>query len=242
MKIARNCLRVLTVLLAAASLLMFFFTFAEIRFSGSDVVLGVSGAEMSFGADVTSRVPDLDAGVAASLYKSAWFTIGLIWAALTTLIAALGFKFKKCFKAAPVLSLLGGVLMLVLVLGKGATYVDVGNLSTLFTIESISMSLFAVLSCVFSFAAVLSGVGQILVNDRIEVLESKGAKVSIPKRIARFFRDYKGEIKKIVWPTGKSVLRNTIVVLVMCLIVGAFIWLLDWGLSSLLKFILNSAA
>ena len=39
MKIARNCLRVLTVLLAAASLLMFFFTFAEIRFSGSDVVL-----------------------------------------------------------------------------------------------------------------------------------------------------------------------------------------------------------
>ena len=65
MKIARNCLRVLTVLLAAASLLMFFFTFAEIRFSGSDVVLGVSGAEMSFGADVTSRVPDLDAGVAA---------------------------------------------------------------------------------------------------------------------------------------------------------------------------------
>lgn len=242
MKIARNCLRVLTVLLAAASLLMFFFTFAEIRFSGSDVVLGASGAEMSFGADVTSRVPALEAGAVANLYKSGWFMIGLIWAALTTLIAALGFKFKKCFNAAPVLSLLGGILMLVLVLGKGATYVDVGNLDTLLTIESISMSLFAVLSCVCSFGATLSGVGQILVNDRIEVLESKGSKISIPKRIARFFRDYKGEIKKIVWPTGKSVLRNTIVVLVMCVIVGAFIWLLDWGLSSLLKLILNSAA
>ena len=242
MKIARICLRVLTVLLAAASLLMFFFTFAEIRFSGSDVVLGVSGAEMAFGADVTSRVPELDAGVIANLYKSSWFTIGLIWAALTTLIAALGFKFKKALKAVPVFSLLGGILMLVLVLGKGATYVDVGNLNSLFTIDSISMSLFAVLSCVFSFVSALSGIGQILVNDHIEVLESKGAKIGIPKRIARFFRDYKGEIKKIVWPTGKSVLRNTLVVLVMCIIVGAFIWLLDWGLSSLLELILNSAA
>lgn len=242
MKIARNCLRVLTVLLAAASLLMFFFTFAEIRFSGSDLVLGVSGAEMSFGADVTSRVPELEAGVTANLYKSSWFTIGLIWAALTTLVGALGFKFKKCFKAVPVLSLLGGILMLVLVLGKGAKYIDVQNLASVLTIESISVSLFAVLSCVFSFAATLAGVGQILANDRIEVLESKGAKISIPKRIARFFRDYKGEIKKIVWPAGKTVLRNTIVVLVMCLLVGAFIWLLDWGLSSLLKFILNSAA
>ena len=139
MKIARICLRVLTVLLAAASLLMFFFTFAEIRFSGSDVVLGVSGAEMAFGADVTSRVPELEAGVTASLYKSSWFTIGLIWAALTTLIAALGFKFKKALKAVPVFSLLGGILMLVLVLGKGATYVDVGNLNSLLTIESISI-------------------------------------------------------------------------------------------------------
>ena len=129
-----------------------------------------------------------------------------------------------------------------MVLGKGAAYVDVRNISTLFTVESISMSLFAVLSCVFSFGAVLSGAGQILVNDHIEVLESKGAKASIPKRIARFFRDYKGEIKKIVWPTGKSVLRNTLVVLAMCLIVGAFIWLLDWGMSELVKLILNTAA
>ncbi len=242
MKVARNFLRILTVALVAASLLMFFFTFAEIRFTGSDVVFGASGAELAFGGDVTSRVPALGDGVTADLSQSTWFTVGLLWAGLTTLVAALGFKFKKCFTAAPFLALLGGVLMLVLVLGKGATYIDVRPLDTLLTISSVSISLYAVLSCVFSFVATIVGVGQIFLNDHIEVLESKGAKISLPKRIARFFRDYKGEIKKIVWPTGKSVLRNTVVVLIMCLLVGAFIWLLDIGLSNLLELILNSAA
>ncbi len=47
-------------------------------------------------------------------------------------------------------------------------------------------------------------------------------------KIVRFFRDIIGEIKKIVWPTGKSVVKNTVVVIIMCLIVGAFIWLFDF--------------
>lgn len=61
----------------------------------------------------------------------------------------------------------------------------------------------------------------------------------IAKNIARFFRDLRGEMKKVVWPTKKQVLNNTIVVIVVMLVVGVIIWGLDAGLSAGLKFLLN---
>ncbi|MBC8570982.1 preprotein translocase subunit SecE [Zongyangia hominis] len=59
---------------------------------------------------------------------------------------------------------------------------------------------------------------------------------NIAKRIGRFFRDFKGESKKIVWPTKKQVVNNTIVVIVMMLIVGAFIW----GVDALMSLLVNA--
>jgi preprotein translocase subunit SecE len=55
--------------------------------------------------------------------------------------------------------------------------------------------------------------------------------VRIAKAIAKFFKDLKGENKKIVWPSAKTVLKNTGIVLAVVLIVGAAIWLVDFGLS-----------
>lgn len=37
----------------------------------------------------------------------------------------------------------------------------------------------------------------------------------------------KAELKKIVWPTPKSTVNNTVAVLIFMLIVGVFIWCLD---------------
>ena len=37
-------------------------------------------------------------------------------------------------------------------------------------------------------------------------------------RMAKYFRDTKGEFKKIVWPTFPTVLRNTGVVLALCVV------------------------
>ena len=45
--------------------------------------------------------------------------------------------------------------------------------------------------------------------------------------IARYFRELRSELKKVVWPTPKQVLRNTMIVLACVLIVGVFIWMLD---------------
>lgn len=51
-------------------------------------------------------------------------------------------------------------------------------------------------------------------------------------RISKWFREMKAELKKVVWPTKKQVLQNTLVVIVSVLVVGAFIWVFD-ALSSL---------
>ena len=47
------------------------------------------------------------------------------------------------------------------------------------------------------------------------------------KRIAKWFREMKSELKKVVWPTKKQVLNSVIVTLVCVLIVGIFIWVFD---------------
>ena len=57
--------------------------------------------------------------------------------------------------------------------------------------------------------------------------------------IARYFRELKSELKKVVWPTPKQVLKNTLIVLACVLVVGVFIWLFDLvarlGIDSLIS-------
>jgi len=50
-------------------------------------------------------------------------------------------------------------------------------------------------------------------------------------RISRSFRDMKGEMKKVVWPTKKQVINNTLIVLAFVAVSGIFIWGLDSILS-----------
>ncbi len=54
------------------------------------------------------------------------------------------------------------------------------------------------------------------------------------KRMAKYFRDVKGEFKKIIWPTLPAVVRNTGVTLAVCIILGAVICLIDFGLDFLI--------
>lgn len=53
------------------------------------------------------------------------------------------------------------------------------------------------------------------------------------KSIGKYFRELKSEIKKISWPTAKDTTKNMVITLVAILVVGVFIWVLDFGLSSL---------
>ena len=48
------------------------------------------------------------------------------------------------------------------------------------------------------------------------------------KKFAKWFREMKSELKKVVWPSGKQLLNNTIIVLVAVLIVGVIVCLFDF--------------
>jgi preprotein translocase subunit SecE len=61
------------------------------------------------------------------------------------------------------------------------------------------------------------------------------------KRVSKFFRDTKGEVKKMVWPTPDTVFRNTGVVLVTILIIGLFVVGLDFVFVNLLSLIMSVA-
>lgn len=62
------------------------------------------------------------------------------------------------------------------------------------------------------------------------------------KKIGKFFKDCKGEIKKIVWPTPKSVFKNMGVVVLTMVILGLFIFLLDTAFMRLLGLVMSVAA
>ena len=51
------------------------------------------------------------------------------------------------------------------------------------------------------------------------------------KAIVRFFKDLRGETKKIVWPDGKTVFKSTLVVLAVIAVFTVLIWVIDFGLS-----------
>ena len=46
--------------------------------------------------------------------------------------------------------------------------------------------------------------------------------------IAKYFRELRSELKKVVWPTPKQVGKNSLVVAACVLVVGVFIWLFDF--------------
>ena len=58
-------------------------------------------------------------------------------------------------------------------------------------------------------------------------------------RIRRSLKDMKGEMKKVVWPTGKQVWNNTLIVLVVCILSGLVISGLDALFSFIIKLLLK---
>ena len=46
-------------------------------------------------------------------------------------------------------------------------------------------------------------------------------------KIAKYFRELKSELKKVVWPTPKQLLKNALIVVVCVIIVGIFVILFD---------------
>lgn len=54
-----------------------------------------------------------------------------------------------------------------------------------------------------------------------------------------WFEGLKAEFKKIVWPDKKSVGKQTLVVVVICVILGIIIAVLDYGIQNGVDFLIN---
>jgi preprotein translocase subunit SecE len=59
------------------------------------------------------------------------------------------------------------------------------------------------------------------------------------EKIIQFFYEVKAELKKINWPTRKETVASTSVVLVIVLIIAVFLFIVDQGLSFLIRIILG---
>ena len=56
-------------------------------------------------------------------------------------------------------------------------------------------------------------------------------KPSIFSRIAKFFREYRAELKKVTWASREETMKNTFVVAVTIVIAGAAIGILDFAFT-----------
>ncbi len=59
------------------------------------------------------------------------------------------------------------------------------------------------------------------------------------KKISKWFREMRSELKKVSWPSGKQILNNTIVALTVMIMVGIIVWLLDLGADRLTELLIS---
>lgn len=64
-------------------------------------------------------------------------------------------------------------------------------------------------------------------------------KPNVFKRLWKYLLSCKGELKKITWPTPKQTTKNFLIVLVVIIVMGLFIFALDRGLFALLGLIMG---
>lgn len=227
MKSIKNVCQVLALLFGVGALVLFFTNFAA--FTSNGEVINATGAQLSFGSSLQNSL-----GEAYSMAKSSKLLACFLLTALAVLFSALGFKFKKAAIAGPVFALAGGIFMLVVTLSDPWKFVDTRPLPTVTDVTYHSMVMFSMIALLLSAV-----VGCIAVLAADYVSAKASGKKTIPQRVVKFFREYKSEIKKIVWPGPRQVVKNTVVVIIVCLLIGGFIWLLDWGLGNLLNLILG---
>ena len=51
-----------------------------------------------------------------------------------------------------------------------------------------------------------------------------------------FFKDFKAELKKVIWPTPKQLINNTVAVVVIVVITGVIVFALDVAFEALNKY------
>ncbi len=67
--------------------------------------------------------------------------------------------------------------------------------------------------------------------DKPKAKSDKEKKPGFFKRLGRFFRELKAELKKVAWPTRADTMKKTGVVILCVIVVGVIVWIFD-GIAS----------
>lgn len=82
---------------------------------------------------------------------------------------------------------------------------------------------------------------QEVLDESKKAKKAKSDKEGFGKKFTKFFKDTGKELKRINWPTGMVVLKNTVVVLIVVALAGVIIYGFDFGMSSGLKAVKKAA-
>jgi len=66
-----------------------------------------------------------------------------------------------------------------------------------------------------------------------EVVKKEAKFSNVQKNLGKFFKDVRSELKKVIWPNKAQLINNTATVIAACVIIGAIIWVADFGLTRL---------
>ncbi len=69
--------------------------------------------------------------------------------------------------------------------------------------------------------------------------EAKANKKEVNKNKKSFAKDFKAELKKVIWPTPKQLVNNTVAVVTIVLITAAIVFVLDLAFESVNKYGVN---
>ena len=70
------------------------------------------------------------------------------------------------------------------------------------------------------------------VNQEVSTKKEEKNKAAKSGFFARKFGEFKGEYKKIIWPSRKDLVKESLTVIITCAIFGVVICSIDWVLQS----------
>lgn len=108
-----------------------------------------------------------------------------------------------------------------------------------FTLFADPKFLFTPAKIIFAVGLLMVAVGLIVFFVGRAQYRRTGEVSKVGAGAIKYWRDTKGEYKKITWPTFKAVVNNTGITLALCALVGAFIVAVDFGLSGLIELLLS---
>jgi|SaaInl4_200m_RNA_FD_contig_123_14714_length_5130_multi_5_in_1_out_0_2 preprotein translocase subunit SecE len=76
-------------------------------------------------------------------------------------------------------------------------------------------------------------------NSSVESKAAPGKIKSLLNKGMQFFREVKIELKKVTWPSRKQTMQFTLVVIILVMIISFFLGVIDYGLSNLIRVLLQ---